>query len=159
MAIDMTYSVGDAEGVATMKYSKGDAVVDRFKELENRIDEHIAQEAAVEAAQDAAGRELRVLINRHSEERCREIEAAEEFRRRERERAQAYSMMTAFREYQHDTFTHRNIGSAAITAALGILYATGGMSLWLAMSCLTINAALFIHNLVAYATRNNKKGE
>lgn len=135
------------------------AVVDRFGELEQRINDHINQEAAQEAAQDEAGRLLRAEINRHSEERCKAMEEVETHRQRSHKRAMAKLMREVRQDSQRDTFIRRNIGNVAITAGLGILYVTGGISLWLGLTVLAINAGLFACNIVAYATRNNKKGE
>lgn len=135
------------------------AVIDRFSELEELINDHIEQESAQEAACEEAGRLLRAEINRHSAERRKEMDAAEAHQRREEERAHAATWKDFLREYQRETFIFRNYGSAAISATIGILYATGGVSLWLALTGIAANTAYFVHNTVAYATRNNRKGE
>ena len=50
-------------------------ITDRFGKLEQRIDDHINQEQAREAALDEMGRQMRVAINQHSDERVAAIDA------------------------------------------------------------------------------------
>lgn len=145
-------------------YSTNHAVTDSFAELERKIDDHINQELSQDGYHEEIGRQLRIQINKHSADRCREMEKNEELRIEteisqfeQRQREIESIMKRATFEIQQDTFTHRNIACAAVTTGIGGLYLVGGIALWLALTGLAIIAGLFVHNLVAYATRNRKK--
>ena len=134
-------------------------VSDRFTELEHRLNDHIEQEVAQEDYHEEIGRQLRVMINHHSDERRRAREEAEARRREQMKRGLAALRLTMKQDEQREAFIMRNNAYAAVTATLGLLFVTGGISLWLGLTGLVINAGLFTCNIVAYTTRNNKKGE
>lgn len=137
--------------------SKSNTVVNRFDELENRLNDHIEQEVAQEDYHEEIGRQLRVMINQHSDERRRAMEEREAQFRESTKRGWA-ALQRTIKDEQRKEFTLRNIAYAAVPAALGLLFVTGGISLWLGLTGLVIDAGLLSWNIVAYATRN-KKGE
>ena len=132
-------------------------VSDRYTELEHRLNDHIEQEAAQEDYHEEIGRQLRVMINHHSDERRKAMEEMEAQFRESTNRGWA-AIQRTINEEQRKSFTLRNIAYAAVPAALGLLFVTGGISLWFALTGIAIDAGLLIWNIVAYATRN-KKGE
>lgn len=136
--------------------SKSDAVVNRFDELENRLNDHINQEAAQEDYHEEIGRKLRVMINRHSDERRRAMEKAATQERERMKRGWAALKRIIYHE-QSKIFILRNIAYGAVAVAIGLLAVTGDISLWVAWTGLAIDTGLYVCNLVAYATRNRRK--
>ena len=133
-------------------------VLDRFTELEHRLNDHIEQEVAQEDYHEEIGRQLRVMINHHSDERRKAMEEMEAQFRERTNRGWA-AIQRTIKDEQRKEFTRRNIAYAAVPAAIGFLFVTGGISLWLGLTGLVIDAGLLTCNIVAYTTRNNKKGE
>lgn len=141
----------------TSKCATESTVVDRFGMLEQLLDDHINREAEHEAALDAAGRDLRAMINRHSDERRKEIDAAEAHQRRRKKIKTERARVRTLRAAQREAFILRCSGIVAIVAIIGILYATGGVNGWVAAPVVALADLFFIGNLVAYLTRNCKK--
>lgn len=146
------------------KINMAHTVVDRFSELEGLITDHINQEAEQETALEAAARNLRAIVNHHSEERVKSFEAAEAHRRQHEEeeahrrRCAAQRIRKAFfRRFQRDMFILRCFGCVAVVAVLSLLYIAGGMSGWLVAFLSAMTILSFVANIVAYFTRNRKK--
>ena len=117
------------------------------------------EEKKQEAAHEAAGREMRAAINRHSEERVAEIDA--EYARQQRATARIKAMLKKDALYlkQYTAFRARNFVSLTVAA----LFALGGICGTIVPVLSVVGALVACEycalNCVAYASRNNRKGE
>lgn len=135
--------------IETNIINQSTVITDRILELEGQLNEHIEQEAAREAAHDAAGREMRAMINQHSDECVAEMEAA--YARQQRKEYRA------FREAQREKFLIRNFMSLAIAALFAIGVAFEAVILDLGIVVTTVAILFCIGNFVVYTTMNNRK--
>ena len=134
-------------------------IASKFDELNRCLDDHIDQEAQLDADLDAQERDLREKVNRLTAERRAEIEAAEEDQRRQRAAERARNMNAALKAAQRNAFLIRTYCSMAIAAILSILYTIEAVAFWIAVTGIILAIVYFFNNLVAYATRNKKRRE
>lgn len=146
------------------------SVADKLAEVDQRLDDHIAQETARDEALDAAERDLRVVCNRNAEARRNAAQAAQEAqaatkeaRRRVEARAAARRAAKEAAQARWDanrnTFVLRTFCPLAGPSIMAILTAYGIVP-YVPTLIVTIAALLFlIVNFVAYATRNRRERE
>lgn len=115
-----------------------------------------------EAAQETASRAMCQEINFRSKWHQIENETAQANQRREKmvaDQRAARRAHDAKKAQQWSTFLKRTFAPVGIAAMLHILHAVGAIQLWLAVSGMVLTLVYIIVNYVAYATRNNRKGE
>lgn len=128
------------------------------------------RELREEAAQDVAERRFYEEINHHSKSNLKAIADAQEAQRREAERKAAEAATKARRarlEKERRIREAQNwrkclfltFGPLMIAVAQAKLLATGMVPIWLSLPLVVVACIYSTYNLVAYATRNIRKGE
>lgn len=146
------------------------SVAEKLVEMDQRLDDHIAQETARDEALDAAERDLRAVCNRKAEARrnaaqadleAQEAQQSEAARKAERAAARvaAYNTAQARCKANWNTFLLRTFGPLAVPIIMCFLTANEIVT-FVPTLIVTIAAGLFIVvNFAAYATRNRKERE
>lgn len=128
------------------------------------------KELREEAAQDAAERRFYEEINHHSKSNLKAMADAQEAQKREEARKAAEAAAKARRarlEKERRVREAQNwrkclfltFGPLMIAVAQAKLLASGLVPIWLSLPLVVIACIYSIHNFVAYATRNIRKGE
>lgn len=135
------------------------------------------KEARAEAAQEAAGRELRAAFRQSNQRReqekaaaeaavCRHVAQVVEETDREIEQATAKLRMEqnkrdrkALEAKQWNIFLLLTFGSLMIAVATVKLFDTGLLPIWVFIPVAFLACIFSVWNFVAYATRNIRKGE
>lgn len=131
--------------------------------VQNGLDRRAAKraEAAREAMQETASRDMRDAINFHSHFREIEKTVSERNERREKQDAQRRKIQReqeARRAKQWRVFLAGNLFPVLIAAALYGLQIIGGVEFWVALPIMAVCLVLCIANGAAYITRNRKAG-
>lgn len=111
-----------------------------------------------EAAMEAQEREAREELNRITAERRQKIEAAEAAQRHQMQVESRRRVREAKKSEQRQAFLIRSYASLAIAAVTSILFTAAALAPWLAMTGVILASVYFFGNIVAYSTRNVKRG-